>query len=172
VSSSEAQPKQTWAQWFSRTVWDVCVSVIAAAAVSALFLYYFEVRLENSKNRVATLMASEERFDAAHNDVVVQFGIYSNELFVRNDSGQKAKFLDAVITTQLELLDLRQHMGDKDIPALSKYADVLAKLRDEIRPVNNQRDLGPALRTVQNLLAAHKNVTDTVETKTKISFLD
>jgi hypothetical protein len=117
-------------------------------------------------------LQSEERFDTAHNDVIVQFGIYSNELFTHNSSAQKAKFLQAVITTQLELLDLRQHMGDRDVPALSSYGDALARLKSDVLPVSNQQDFGPALTTVQELLVAHKQVTDAIEKKAKIHFFD
>jgi hypothetical protein len=171
LNTTYPQP-ETRRQKIGRLLQDIFVSVIAAAVVAGLFSYYTAVQLENSKDRVMVLIASEQRFDAAHSDVVVQYGLYANELFVRNDSKQKTKFLQAVITTQLELLNLRQHMGNTDIRELSEYSEELSKLRNIVASVQTENQMGPAHIAVQKLLAAHGRITVAVEQRAKIHFLE
>ena len=142
---------------------DLFVSAIVAAIVSGASLAYFEGRLENSKTKVEMLVASEEKFDDAHNAVLSAFGLYANKLFQANDESQKEKILTAVIDAQSQLLRIRHQMGGRDDPAIAKYAADLNHLADTVRNISEPQQLGPAYETAQQLLADRDEVATSIK---------
>jgi len=160
---------RSWKEWFIDIAADLAVSVVAAGIVSGLATVYFESRLENSKDRVASLMQSEQRFDASHNEVIAQIGIYTNKLLTTGNAPDKDKTLAAIIDAQSQLLELKSELSHEDYIVIAKYAAELNRLLNSLNAVSKPTDLNPLLTSVQRLLKDHKEIAQRVRMASNVS---
>lgn len=149
---------------------EVAVSIVVAAVISAVALTYFEGRLENSKTHAEMLLTTREHFDSAHNEVLMQFGLYANKLLDQKyDPSQRDRIFSAVINAQSQLLEMRTDMGGQYNPAIASYAELLNRFDDSVRRANRAEELGPAYHDAQKLLLAKDTVDDSIKSAMTIT---
>jgi hypothetical protein len=134
------------------------VSAAVSLAVSALFLTYFESRLENSKNHAAIVTHQKEQFDDAQNKVMIELGLYTGRVFNDNDARKRDLLDSAIITSQLETNSLSNEVGQDGQKTLSDYSKELEILRKQVQAVDGPKDLGPVLISAQRVLKMHDEV--------------
>jgi len=106
-----AKPVESWYSRWKPLIESAFISAITAAAVSGLSTVWFESRLENSKERVSSIIRSKDQFDASQNNVLAQLGLYTGKLFDNAGPANKEQLQTAIVTTQIQINRLRNFLS-------------------------------------------------------------
>lgn len=141
------------------------ISIIVSSGVSV----FWAARLENSKDRVASINKQREQFDTAQNNVITQLGLYTGKLFDGVGSANKEQLQIAIIAAQLQLSRLAGELAADDREVISRYSAELDNLSRHLRNVTRANELGPVYVSAQKILSMHAEVSERLKSKTTIS---
>ncbi|HWD26553.1 MAG TPA: hypothetical protein VG387_05270 [Rhizomicrobium sp.] len=144
------------------------VSLVVSGVVAGIIGNHFESRLENSKERVAILVDTKQKFDETHNELLARVAVYANEVWARQRPIEKDKILETIIKAQAQLLELKRQIGNDDDPLIVVYGDDLVKLQEELDVVSKPEDLRPVYASVLKLLDEHDKIAAEITTLAKV----
>jgi hypothetical protein len=121
------------------------VSAVVSAIISGGVLLWGTMQLENSKERVASLVRQQVEFDKAQSNVFSQLGLYTGKLFDKAGSeiSTRDQLQSAIISAELQVNRLLIALPKRDHELLLQYANELGALSKSLRDVKSPNDLGP-----------------------------
>jgi hypothetical protein len=145
------------------------VSAFAGILMAGMVTAYFESRLENSKERVTSIIKQKDQVDTLQSDVFAQLGLYTGKVFEKGDTSDKEKLESAIIATQIQLNRLKSALPPEDQSLVSNYESELTNLQRHLRDIKTQNDLGPIFVSAQKILELHDAMSDRVRSNLEVS---
>lgn len=160
-----------WRRILENALVPALVSIVMSGLVSAAFLVFFESRLENSKEKVATVARQNDQFNNAQSKVFAQLSIYTGKLFDAGEVENKDKenLQTAIIDSQLQVARLRNELRKSGQKPLIEYSEQLDKLSTSLRKVKAKNDLKPILESAQRILELHDEVAEEIRNNSEVS---
>ncbi|MGQ0741207.1 MAG: hypothetical protein ACT4OG_02765 [Alphaproteobacteria bacterium] len=154
-----------WVDAGIAAVVSAMISIVVSAGVSA----YFQWHGQSVREQSLRIVDSGKQFDARHNAIIAQIGVFANRLQNTGDAN-KEQILSAIIEAQSQLLALRARLPKQDYALLSDYAHELDNLQDALDAVKKPTDLGPVFTSAQRLLSKHDEIDNRVDRRADLAF--
>jgi hypothetical protein len=161
---SDDLPSRLW-----RGAKAIGVPALVSVFISTLVSIGFQVRLENSKNRVELIIHEREAFDNAQSTLFIELGRYTSQVLDSHNEKNIENLNAAIVTAQLQAHSLSNELNEPVSIILKQYSDELSVLQNKISDVKNSSDLGPVYSSAQELLKLHDNVAETVSKTVSVS---
>ena len=129
------------------------------------------MRIKNSEEGVTSVIYSEQQFDTAHTNLVLQLAVFNDSLFrkLKSDPTKRDDLLRAIVAVQVRLLNLKNKLPASDQAIADEYASKLVNLTERLRAITSPADLKPILNSAQELLVLHDELIDAAESQMHVS---